>query len=62
MDLTDNLPFSTGTLTHSFDITCSTGNVNVLSRFHEDIGFQITASTSTGTVTIPGGVTYSTSG
>jgi hypothetical protein len=55
LDLTDSFPFSNTTITHQFDISCTTGGLAVLSRFHETIGLKIAADVTTGSITIPGG-------
>jgi hypothetical protein len=60
-DLTDNLPLSNLTKVHTFDTTATTGNIIVGSDFHQDIGLSISASASTGTITLPGGLDHYTS-
>ncbi|MHA2238441.1 MAG: hypothetical protein ACXAB2_08760, partial [Candidatus Hodarchaeales archaeon] len=55
LDLTDNFPFSNFTTTHAFDVSCSTGSINIQSRLHLLIGLKITASVSTGTIDLLGG-------
>jgi hypothetical protein len=55
VDLTDTGPSSSTSLTHSFDISCTTGGIDIISDLHQDIGVKITASVSTGTITLPGG-------
>ncbi len=61
LDYTDNLPFSNVTTIHQFEVTCSTGSINVLSRLDQSIGLKIVTSISTGSVTIPGGSSAYTS-
>jgi hypothetical protein len=59
LDLTDSLPYSNFTTSHTLDISCTTGGISVFSALHELIGLSITASVSTGTISLPGtGSTY----
>ncbi len=53
LDLTDSLPFSNSTVSLSFEVSCTTGDITVDSTFHELVGFSITASVVTGTISLP---------
>ena len=55
LDLTDTITPDTVSMTHSFDISASTGSITVNTDLHQDYGLKITTSISTGDVTIPGG-------
>ncbi len=56
IDFTDNPPTSSSSsLTHSFTIDITTGNIDIISDLHQDVGLKITASVTTGTITLPGG-------
>jgi len=61
VDFTDNPPTSSSSLTHSFTIDVTTGDIDIISDLHQDVGLKITASVSTGTITLPGGSTSYTS-
>jgi hypothetical protein len=55
LDLTDANAPGTSSMTHSFDISESTGSMTIIADLHQDYGLKITTSISTGSVTIPGG-------
>jgi hypothetical protein len=55
IDFTDNPPTSSSSLTHSFTIDITTGNIDIISDLHQDVGLKVTASVTTGTITLPGG-------
>ncbi|MHA2031970.1 MAG: hypothetical protein ACW99Q_21570 [Candidatus Kariarchaeaceae archaeon] len=55
LDLTDTKLPSNVSMTHKFNIDCSTGRISVIANLHQDIGFKIATSISTGDINIPGG-------
>jgi hypothetical protein len=55
LDLVDTIAPGAVSTTHSFDISASTGSININADLHQDYGLKITTSISTGDVTIPGG-------
>jgi hypothetical protein len=63
LDLTaTSLQNVTGSTSHTFNLECTTGGIDIVSDLNEDTGVQITAEVTTGTINIPGGGNSYTSG
>ncbi len=55
LDIIDILTPGNVSKTQKFDIGGTTGSISVIADLHQDYGLKITASTTTGDITIPGG-------